>query len=35
MRWAGHVARKKSEDRCIEGFVGKTGGEEITWKKQA
>ena len=24
MRWAGHVARMRSEDRCIEGFDGET-----------
>ena len=24
MRWAGHVARTRGEDRCIQGFGGET-----------
>jgi hypothetical protein len=35
MRWAGHVARIKGDERCIQGFVGETRGKETTWKTQA
>jgi hypothetical protein len=31
LRWAGHVANK-GEERCIQGFSGKTIGKETTWK---
>jgi len=34
MRWVGHVALW-GEERCIQGFGGKTCRKETTWRTQA
>jgi hypothetical protein len=34
MRWAGHIARM-GEERKVQGFGGKAGGKETTWKTKA
>jgi hypothetical protein len=33
MRWVGHVARMV--EKCIQGFIGKTGRKDTNWKTQA
>jgi hypothetical protein len=35
MRWAGHVAHMGEERKVYKVLVGKSGGEETTWKSKA
>jgi hypothetical protein len=34
LKLTGRVACKGVNERCVQGFGGKTGGEEATWKTQ-